>query len=242
MRIGILANSLPAALKIYDEVETVPDCELFILLCRTPDESRRRNILGHLARLFLKRGGLKSLHLILSRKVFLFPRTLVHADTLERLEKLKLDIGLHKAGVIYREATIKTFRLGILNPHIGILPDYRGRNVMEWALLEGQPVGITVFFIDSGIDTGERIVLREEVDISGYKSIQEAKQYLFDLDAIFFRRALELLRSENFEYQLNDGSGRRYYVMSKLFQSVVEKKVMSSEFSIESRTQNLKAD
>jgi methionyl-tRNA formyltransferase len=230
MRIGILANSLPAALKIYDEAKAVPDCDPFILLCRTPDESRRRNILRHLARLFLKRGGLKSLRLILRRKVVLFPRALDHTDTLERLKKLKLDVGLHKAGVIYREATIKTFRLGILNPHIGILPGYRGRNVMEWALLEGGPVGITVFLIDSGIDTGERIVLREEVDINGCKSIKEAKQYLFDLDALFFRRSLELLRSENFEYKLNDNSGRRYYVMSKLFQSVVEKKVMSSEF------------
>jgi methionyl-tRNA formyltransferase len=225
MRIGILANSLPAALKIYDEVEAVPDCELFILLCRTPDESRRRNILRHLARLFLKRGGLKSLRLIVSGKVVLFSETLDHTGALERLEKLKLDVGLHKAGVIYREATIKTFRLGILNPHIGILPGYRGRSVMEWALLEGQPVGFTVFFIDSGIDTGERIVLAEEVDISGCKSVQEAKQYLFDLDAVFFRRALELLRSKNFEYKLNDRSGRRYYVMSKLFQSIVEKKL-----------------
>jgi methionyl-tRNA formyltransferase len=224
MRIGILANSLPAALKIYNEVETVPDCAPFILLCRTPDESRRRNALRHLARLFLKRGSLKSLRLILSRKVVLFKETLDHSDTLGRLEKLKLDVGLHKAGVIYREATIKTFRLGILNPHIGILPGYRGRSVMEWALLEGKPVGITVFFIDSGIDTGERIVLAEEVDISGCKSIKEARQYLFDLDAVFFRRALELLRSRNFEYKLNDGSGRRYYVMSKLFQGAVEKK------------------
>jgi methionyl-tRNA formyltransferase len=211
-------------------VKAVPDCDPFILLCRTEGESRRRNILSHLARLFLKRGGLKSLRLILSRKVVLLSRALDHTDTLERLRKLKLDVGLHKTGVIYREATIKTFRLGILNPHIGILPNYRGRSVMEWALIEGGPVGITVFFIDSGIDTGERIVLAEEVDINGCKSIREAKQYLFDLDARFFRRALELLRSDNFEYKLNDNSGRRYYVMSKLLQSVVEKKVMSSEF------------
>lgn len=238
MRIGILANSLPAALKIYDETKAVPGSELFILLCRTQDESRHRNILGHLARLFLKRGGLKSLRLILSRKVILFPRALDHQDTLERLEKLKLDVGLHKTGVIYREATIKAFRLGILNPHIGILPGYRGRNVMEWALLEGEPVGITVFFIDSGIDTGERIVLTEEVDINGCKSIREARQYLFSLDAVLFRRALELLRSEKFDYKLNDNSGRRYYVMSKLFQSVVEEKIMNLSSELKLTTDN----
>lgn len=223
MRTGILANSLQAALKIYDELKTVPDSNAFILLCPTPGESRVRNLFKHFARTFLKRGGLKSLRLVFNRKVFLFQKPLDHPETLERLKALQLDVGLHKAGVIYREPTLNAFRLGILNPHIGLLPSFRGRNVMEWSLLEGEPVGLTVFFIDSGIDTGERIVLREEVDISNCKSIAEAKQYLFDADASFFRRALELLRSPGFEYKLNDGSGRRYYVMSRLFQGVVEK-------------------
>ncbi len=223
MRTGILANSLPAALKVYDELKAVPNCETFILLCPAPGESRGRNLIKHLARLFLKPGRQKSLGLGFRRRVFLFRKPLDHADTLHRLKALGLDVGLHKAGVIYREATINCFRLGILNPHIGILPAYRGRNVMEWALLEGQAVGVTVFFIDSGIDTGERIVLREEVDVSHCRSIAEAKQHLFDLDAVYFRRALELLRSKDFEYKLNDNSGRRYYVMSRLFQSVVEK-------------------
>jgi Formyl transferase len=224
MRTGILANSLPAALKIYDELKTVPDCETFILLCPTPGESRTRGLFKHAARVLLKRGRLKSLRLILRRRVSLFQRALDHPETTRKLKALNLDVGLHKSGVIYREATINCFRLGILNPHIGILPRYRGRSVMEWALLEGGPVGITVFFIDSGIDTGERIVFSEEVDISGFSSIKEAKQHLFNLDAAYFRRALELLRTHDFEFKLNDiQEGRRYYVMSRLFEGVVEK-------------------
>lgn len=134
---------------------------------------------------------------------------------------MKLDIGLHKSGTIYRESTINCFRLGILNPHIGILPRYRGRSVVEWAIVEGGPVGISVFFIDSGIDTGARILLSEEVSVSHCQSIREAKEYLFNLDAKFFRRALALLRSASVEYKLNEG-GRRYYVMSRLFQGVAE--------------------
>jgi methionyl-tRNA formyltransferase len=93
---------------------------------------------------------------------------------------------------------------------------------MEWSLLNGDPVGITVFFIDAGIDTGERIVFSEEVDVSYCKTIDEAKQYLFDLDAKFFRRALEKLSEPDFAFQTNDGSGKRYYVMSKLFQEVAQ--------------------
>jgi methionyl-tRNA formyltransferase len=223
MRTAILANSLPAALKIYDEVNALSDCETFIILCPASGESRNKGLFKHLARVFLKKGGLKSLRLVFGRKVFLFENPLDHPETIKRLKALQLDVGLHKAGSIYREATISCFRLGILNPHIGILPRYRGRSVMEWALIEGGPIGLTVFFIDSGIDTGSRIVLREEQDISRCNSIKEAKQHLFDLDAVFFRRALERLRSQDFQYKLNDVSGRRYYVMSRLFESVVEK-------------------
>jgi folate-dependent phosphoribosylglycinamide formyltransferase PurN len=94
---------------------------------------------------------------------------------------------------------------------------------MEWSLFQGDPTGITVFFIDSGIDTGQRIVLREEVDVSRCKSVAEAKQYLFDLDAKFYRRAIELLREDNSSLPANDGSGRRYYVMSNCFQGVTQK-------------------
>lgn len=223
MRAGILANSLPAALRIYGEVKRVAGCELFVLLCPTAEESPTRSLARHLARLLFKRGRLKSLRLIFGRRVKLFQQPLDHPRSIARLKKLNLDVGLHKAGSIYRDATIKAFRLGILNPHIGLLPEFRGRNVMEWSLILGRPVGVTVFFIDSGIDTGREIVLREEVDISHCASLAEAKQYLFDSDAGFFRRALELLRSGDFEYQVNDGSGRRYFVMSNLFQGVVEK-------------------
>jgi len=108
-----------------------------------------------------------------------------------------------------------------LNPHIGLLPEYRGRSVMEWSLLKGDPVGITVFFIDEGIDTGERIVVSEPVDVSSYGSVAEAKGYLFNLDAVFFRKALEAINSGS-PFLLNNGMGRRYYVMSNLFTGVVE--------------------
>ena len=142
--------------------------------------------------------------------------------TTRSLKQLNLDVGLHKAGVIYRDVTIDAFRLGILNHHIGILPAYRGRSVVEWSILQGDPVGITVFFIDTGIDTGSRIVLSEKVDISGHSSISEAKQYLFNLDKVYFSKALALIDDSAPTFTLNDGSGKRYFVMSKLFEGVAE--------------------
>jgi methionyl-tRNA formyltransferase len=162
--------------------------------------------------------------------VIFLRRPLHDQQSIDTLKNLKLDVGLHNAGVIYREATIDAFRLGILNHHIGILPAYRGRSVMEWSILQGDPTGVTVFFIAAGIDTGRRILISEPVDISAFTSIADAKRYLFDLDKVFFRRALDLLRN-NPSFQLNDGSGRRYFVMSKLFAGVVGQLLEAKEVS-----------
>ncbi|HYO91737.1 MAG TPA: formyltransferase family protein, partial [Pyrinomonadaceae bacterium] len=183
LRAGILAGTLPAALRIYDELKGLPRLRLYIILCRAHGEARVRFLFKHAARWLTGRGRMTTLRLLLSRRLLFFQKPLDDAESLRTLSRLHLDVGLHKVGVIYREATIGAFRLGILNPHIGLLPRYRGRAVMEWSLLEGEPTGITVFFIDRGIDTGERIVLREEVDISHCRSIEEAKSYLFNLDA-----------------------------------------------------------
>ena len=175
MRIGILANSLPAAMAIDDELKAIPGGETFILLCRTPGESRGRNLCKHVARWLLTSNRLKSLRLSFSRRVFLFQKPLDHPDTLATLADLNGHRPAQSRKYLPR-ADDQCFSPRHPEPAIGILPEYRGRNVMEWALVEGGPVGMTVFFIDSGIDTGERIVLQKRwtsrtADRSGSQAI-----------------------------------------------------------------------
>lgn len=226
MRIGILAHSFSSAFAIYKAVEDTPGQELFIILSPSPHRSARTSHLVNLARLVLaslKGFDLKPLQLFATRRVIFLRGPFHDQESVDTLKKLRFDVGLHKAGVIYRDATIDSFRLGILNHHIGILPAYRGRSVLEWSILQGDTVGITVFFIDTGIDTGSRILLSEQVDIASCRSVAEAKQYLFSLDQVFFPKALALLSDSKPTFRLNDGSGRRYFVMSKLFEAVVER-------------------
>lgn len=217
MRIGILAHSFSSAFEIY---KAIPGHEVFIILSPSPHRSAWTSYLANLAR--IARTNVKGLQLLTTGRLIFLRGPLQDPKSVDTLKKLNLDVGLHKAGVIYRDVTIDAFRLGILNHHIGILPAYRGRSVLEWSILQGDPVGVTVFFIDTGIDTGARILFSEEIDISNCRSVTEAKQYLFSLDKVFFRRALDLISEGDQAFQLNDGSGRRYFVMSKLFTDVVE--------------------
>ncbi|MGF1762549.1 methionyl-tRNA formyltransferase [Aliivibrio kagoshimensis] len=50
---------------------------------------------------------------------------------------------------------------GFINCHAGALPYYRGRNPLNWALINGESsFGITVHYVDEGIDTGDIIEQR----------------------------------------------------------------------------------
>jgi len=51
--------------------------------------------------------------------------------------------------------------LGTINCHAGRLPFYRGRNILNWALINDEKeFGITVHYVDEGIDTGDIILQR----------------------------------------------------------------------------------
>jgi methionyl-tRNA formyltransferase len=60
-------------------------------------------------------------------------------------------------GGILREQAIAISRLGVLNLHSGLLPDYRGVMATFYAMLNGeQEIGTTLHSIqDAGIDTGD---------------------------------------------------------------------------------------
>ncbi len=95
---------------------------------------------------------------------------------------------------------------------------------MEWSILRGDRTGITTFFVDEGIDTGERIVLWKVVDVSRFTDVTSARGYLFSLDGEMFAEALAALQEPDFKpMRQTAGEGKRYYVMSRLFSGVVDR-------------------
>jgi len=54
---------------------------------------------------------------------------------------------------------------GTFNLHASMLPDYRGAAPINWAIINGESkTGVTTFFLDKEIDTGQ-IILQEEENI-----------------------------------------------------------------------------
>jgi hypothetical protein len=133
--------------------------------------------------------------------------------------KNNFDIGLHSMGVIYKKSLINSFNIGILNSHIGKLPEMRGRCVFEWSLTNDTPTGVTCFFIDAGIDTGSRIVLFSPQKVD--KDLNISKNKLFQLDVFIYKTAIDLINSGCQFTPNNISLGLRYYVMSNLFKSAL---------------------
>lgn len=78
----------------------------------------------------------------------------------ERLAQIQPDVIVLGGARIIRKPVIRIPTVGVLNAHPGLLPHYRGVDVVAWAALNGDPVGVTVHFVDEGVDTGGILVRR----------------------------------------------------------------------------------
>jgi methionyl-tRNA formyltransferase len=78
------------------------------------------------------------------------------------IEALAPDLGISISyDQILRPALLATALNGFVNFHAGMLPRYRGRNVINWAIINGEEeIGITAHVMDAGIDTGDIILQR----------------------------------------------------------------------------------
>ncbi len=81
------------------------------------------------------------------------------ADFVTKIASLAGDLNVSVSfDQILKRPIVSTPPLGFVNLHAGMLPFYRGRNVVNWALINGETeIGLTAHFVDQGIDTGDII-------------------------------------------------------------------------------------
>ncbi|WP_338035912.1 methionyl-tRNA formyltransferase [Halochromatium roseum] len=90
---------------------------------------------------------------------FLFHPNINSADFLQSVEQYGSELFVSMSfNQIFRKSTIERPVLGTINCHAGKLPFYRGRNILNWALINDEKeFGITVHYVDTGVDTGDII-------------------------------------------------------------------------------------
>lgn len=96
--------------------------------------------------------------------------------------------------------TLLALNYHIINLHISYLPYNRGAHPNLWSVLEGTPSGVTIHYIDEGIDTGD-IILQKKVNFSKKLTLEES--YLI------LKAEIESLFIENFESILGQTMPRK---------------------------------
>lgn len=85
-------------------------------------------------------------------------------ETIDLVKKLDIDLIVNlRTRSIYKSAILDAPKLGCLNIHHGILPNYRGTLCDLYALSEGRAAGFTIHRMNKKIDDGE-ILLTQNVD------------------------------------------------------------------------------
>src|SRR5690554_1474729 len=93
------------------------------------------------------------------------PTNLKNEDFIAELKALNAQLQIVVAFRMLPEVVWQLPEYGTFNLHASLLPDYRGAAPINWAIINGETkTGVSTFFIDEKIDTGE-IILQKEIAI-----------------------------------------------------------------------------
>ena len=131
---------------------------------------------------FLRNGGRIFRNLQEVARAFGFPVAVCRDQNSDRavaqLKQWSPDLMIFTGGNILRKQLLGVPRLGVINAHLGLLPEIRGMSSPEWSLLQDVPPGITLHYMDAGIDTGPVLLRREFPEAAQCQSLDELRNRL----------------------------------------------------------------
>jgi methionyl-tRNA formyltransferase len=149
---------------------------------------------------------------------------------LQNLKKLSEKLIVFTGGGIIRKNILDNAGHGILNCHMGVLPKYKGMDLPEWCLLENnsKDLGITVHFMDSGIDTGNllRVVPIELLENDNIKKIRSRFEPI--MVSTMVNTIKDYLAGDITPYPQPKDNGKQYFIVHKRLYNLVNKKIIKN--------------
>ncbi|WP_445750269.1 methionyl-tRNA formyltransferase, partial [Polaribacter sp.] len=124
------------------------------------------------------------------------PTNLKSESFLTSLKDLKADLQIVVAFRMLPKEVWSMPKMGTFNLHASLLPEYRGAAPIHWAIINGEKkTGVTTFFIDDKIDTGE-IILQREIEISETETVGTLHDKLMHLGADLVSETVESIANQ----------------------------------------------
>lgn len=125
------------------------------------------------------------------------PSNLKDENFLAELKSLNANLQIVVAFRMLPKVVWEMPKLGTFNLHASLLPQYRGAAPINWAIINGETkTGVTTFFIDDKIDTGE-MILSTETTISENENAGQLHDRLINLGCETVIDTLNLIEKGN---------------------------------------------
>lgn len=132
------------------------------------------------------------------------PTNLKDEDFLASLKSLNADLQVIVAFRMLPESVWDMPKYGTFNLHASLLPNYRGAAPINWAIMNGEIItGVTTFFLDHNIDTGE-IIANKRVEIGENQTAGELHDELMQIGARLVIETIELIDQNKVETKRQD--------------------------------------
>ena len=121
------------------------------------------------------------------------PEKLKNPSFLEELRALEADLQVVVAFRMLPEVVWNMPRMGTINVHASLLPQYRGAAPINWAIINGEKeTGVTTFKLQHEIDTGH-ILLQEKLPVGEDETAGELHDKMKMLGASLLVKTVMLL-------------------------------------------------
>jgi len=129
------------------------------------------------------------------------PEKLKSPEFIYSLKALLPDLQVVVAFRMLPEIVWNMPRFGTFNLHASLLPHYRGAAPINWAIINGEKeTGITTFFINQNIDTGD-IIFSEKVSIGDDETAGELHDRLMTTGAELVVKTVKTISEGNLKIQ-----------------------------------------
>lgn len=134
-----------------------------------------------------------------------------HEDSVNKISSYKPDLLISILGnQIFKEQIFNLAPKGCLNLHTALLPKYRGLMPTFWVLKNNEThTGVSVFFVDKGIDSGP-IIVQESLKIGN----RTQEQLIIETKKIGMNcilKSIDLINNNNFQLIENNPEEKSYY-------------------------------
>jgi methionyl-tRNA formyltransferase len=121
------------------------------------------------------------------------PTNLKNEDFLHQLKALDANLQIVVAFRMLPKVVWQMPTFGTFNLHASLLPAYRGAAPIHWAIINGETkTGVTTFFIDDKIDTGE-IILQDEIEVFQNETVGTLHDKLMHLGAALVSKTVDYI-------------------------------------------------